>query len=146
MAADKARAEDVRAWLRKASLDLRAAEHAISAPEACLWADIAFHAQQATEKCLKAFLAWHDVPFRKTHNLEELGRECVKLDCTLQAVVTCAVPLTEYAWKFRYPGEPDEPSREEAERALRIAREAAEEVANRLPEDVRRSPREARTR
>jgi HEPN domain-containing protein len=30
-----------------------------------------FHAQRAAEKAMKAFLAWHDVPFRKTHNLED---------------------------------------------------------------------------
>ena len=36
MAPDEARTEDVRAWLQKASLDLRAAEHGMSAPEACL--------------------------------------------------------------------------------------------------------------
>jgi HEPN domain-containing protein len=65
------------------------------------------HAQQAAEKAMKAFLAWHDVPFRKTHNLEELGQQCVALDATLSTVADLAAPLTEYAWKFRYPGEPD---------------------------------------
>lgn len=119
MAPDEAQSEDVRAWLRKAFLDLRAANHAMFAAEPSLWADAVFHAQQAAEKALKAFLAWHDMPFRKTHNLEELGRECVKLDGRLQAVVERAVPLTEYAWKFRYPGEPGEPSREEALRTAR---------------------------
>jgi HEPN domain-containing protein len=71
-----------------------------------LWADIAFHAQQAAEKSLEAFLAWHDVPFRKTHNIQELGLACAALDATLSTIVDRAVPLTEYAWKFRYPGEP----------------------------------------
>lgn len=144
MAPDEARAEDVRAWLRKASLDLRAAEHEIATGEAGLQADVVFHAQQAAEKSLKAFLAWHDLPFRKTQNIEELGRECVSLDGTLQAIIKRAVPLTEYAWKFRYPGEPDEPSREEAEQALRTAREVFEAVASRLPEEVRHSAKVAR--
>ncbi len=48
-----------------------------------------------------------------------------------------AAPLTEYAWKFRYPGEREGPSREEAERALAIAREVFEEVLTRLPPDAR---------
>ncbi len=39
MAPDEARAEDVRAWLQKAALDLRAAEHETSAAEPGLWAD-----------------------------------------------------------------------------------------------------------
>ena len=44
---------------------------------------------------------------------------------------------TEYAWKFRYPGEDEEPTREEAERALAVAREAYEAICARLPEDAR---------
>jgi len=81
---------------------------------------------------MKAFLAWHDVPFRKTHNLEELGRQCVTLDTTLGAVADQAAPLTEYAWKFRYPGEADEPTCEEAEQALAAAREVYEAVRTRV--------------
>jgi len=136
MAPDEARAEDVRAWLQKAALDLRAAEHGMSAPEACLRSDVVFHAQQGAEKAFKAFLAWHDTPFRKTHNIEELGRACVSIDATLREMVDRAAPLTEYAWRFRYPGEPSEPSREEAEGALDIAREVLTVLASRLPKDV----------
>jgi len=33
---------------------------------------VGFHAQQAVEKCLKSILALHRVPFRKTHDLDEL--------------------------------------------------------------------------
>jgi HEPN domain-containing protein len=137
MAPDDARNEDVRAWLQKAALDLRAGALEMSAVDVSLRSDVVFHAQQAVEKALKAFLAWHDVPFRKTHNVEELGRACVALDPTLQAVVDRAVPLTEYAWKFRYPGEPHEPSREEAEQALTTGREVYEAVLNRLPAKAR---------
>lgn len=52
--------------------------HEISAPEEQLWADIVFHSRQAAEKAMKAFLAWHDAPFRKTHNIEELGQARVR--------------------------------------------------------------------
>jgi HEPN domain-containing protein len=121
MEPEHARLQNVCAWLSKAELDLQAAAHEISAPEERLWGDVMFHSQQAAEKAMKAFLACHDVPFRKTHNIEELGRQCVALDATLETVAGQAVPLTEYAWKFRYPGEPDEPGREEAERALAVA-------------------------
>ncbi len=136
MGHEDARVEDVRAWLGKADLDLRAAAHALSAPEAAFSADAVFHAQQAAEKALKAFLAWHDVPFRKTHNLEELGRQCGTLDATLQAFVDPAVPLTAYAWKFRYPGEAEEPTGEEAQQALEIARSVYKAILSRLPESV----------
>jgi HEPN domain-containing protein len=136
MAPDEARTEDVRAWLQKAALDLRAAEHAMSAPEVCLRSDVVFHAQQAAERAFKAFLAWHDVPFQKTHKLEELGRASVSIDATLRAIADRAAPLTEYAWRFRYPGEPSEPSREEADESLNTAREVLDLLASRLPKNV----------
>jgi len=95
-----------------------------------------FHAQQATEKAMKAFLAWRDVPFRRTHNLEELGRQCVALDAALERLAGQAAPLTEYAWKFRYPGESDEPAREEAEQALAAARNVYEAILTHVPPEA----------
>lgn len=47
------------------------------------------------------------------------------------------VPLTEYAWRFRYPGDPVEPSEDEAREALAIAGEAVEAILARLPPAVR---------
>lgn len=132
MGPEETRRRDADTWLSKAELDLRAAAHEMRAPEEGLWGDVLFHGQQAAEKSLKAFLAWHDVPFRKTHNIEELGQQCVALDPTLGLVVGQAAPLTEYAWKFRYPGEPDEPTREEAEEALATARNVYEVVLARM--------------
>jgi HEPN domain-containing protein len=96
-----------------------------------------FHAQQAAEKSMKALLAWNDVPFRKTHSLEELGQQCVAMDPTLGPVADQAVPLTEYAWKFRYPGEVDEPDRARAEEALAAARNVFECVLARVPAGAR---------
>ncbi len=86
---------------------------------------------------MKAFLVWHDVPFRKTHYLKELGDACVDLDATLKESVSRAVPLTEYAWKFRYPGEPEQPTRNEVESALAIATEVYREITGRLPKEVK---------
>ena len=72
MPPDVARIEETVEWLSKARIDLRAADHDRTA-DPPITADMVFHAQQAVEKVLKAFLCWHDVPFRKTHNLVELG-------------------------------------------------------------------------
>jgi HEPN domain-containing protein len=83
MQPEDARLQDVRAWLSKAELDLKAAAHEMAAPSERLWGDVMFHAQQAAEKAMKAFLPWHDAPFRKTHNIEELGRQCAAVDTTL---------------------------------------------------------------
>jgi len=46
------------------------------------------------------------------------------------------VPLTEYAWRFRYPGEPEAPTRDEAEEALEIARAAYRVLRDRLPAEI----------
>lgn len=132
MPRDPIRAADVSAWLAKADMDLRAATHQLTA-EPPFTGDAVFHAQQAAEKTLKAFLAWHDVPFRKTHDLAEIGRECAGIDPSLEPLLKRAAELTQYAWKFRYPGEPQEPSREEADRSIALAREVHEAIALRLP-------------
>lgn len=133
---DPACLAETRGWLARARGDLRVAEHEFPASPPLL-DDITFHGQQAAEKALKAFLTWHGRPFRKTRSLEEIGEQRLGIDPTLRALVDRAVPLTEYAWKFRYPGEPEEPSRHEAEEAFSIAREVYEAVVARLPEDAR---------
>jgi HEPN domain-containing protein len=43
---------------------------------------------------------------------------------------------TDYAWKFRYPGTPYEPSREEAATALEVAREVVGAIRNLLSGEV----------
>jgi len=108
MPLDPARIKEARSWLTKASDDLRAADHQMSAAPPLL-EDAAFHCQQTVEKCLKAFLGWHDRPFRKTHDLIELGRQCLEIDPTLADLLAEAAPLTEYASMFRYPGDERRP-------------------------------------
>ena len=136
MPPDSKRLADTRAWLAKVATDLRAATVDLNADPPIL-SDAVFHCQQAVEKALKAFLAWHDRPFRKTHNLVELGEQCAEIDSSLEPLLRRAAPLTEYASEYRYPGEPEEPTSEEVEQALSIAREVHEAVLARLPTDVR---------
>lgn len=85
---------------------------------------------------MKGFLTWHSKPFRKTHNLAEIGTLCVQIDQTLTSLLHRAVPLTDFAWKFRYPGEPKEPSRDEAEAARALARDVYTAMLDRLPAEV----------
>ena len=133
---DPARVRETRAWLSKAATDLRAARHDLRASPPLLDV-VVFHTQQAAEKALKAFLTWHDVVFRKTHNLEELGEQCLAFDPSLKEIIDRAVPLTEYAWQYRYPGDQLEPSEEEATGAVDLATEVMEAVLQRLPVEVR---------
>lgn len=136
MAHDPALVAEVRGWLSKAGKDLAAAEYETKA-DPPFAEDILFHAQQAAEKSLKGFLSWHRIPFRKTHNLVELGEACCQVDSSLEPLLERVAPLTEYAWKFRYPGDPEEATAEEAAGALATAREAFDAVEERLPAGVR---------
>jgi len=136
MEADPQRVADTLDWLAKAQHDLQAASTLLEADQPL--PDVAaFHAQQAAEKSLKAFLYWHDVPFRKTHQLDELGREAVEIDSGLQELVDSVIDLTPFAWRFRYPGEPMAPGL--AEIADAVARAAALHAAvlERLPSEAR---------
>ena len=122
-----ARAREVAAWLSRADLDLRAAkvDLGVSPP---LLADAAFHCQQAVEKALKALLTHHDHLFRKTHDIGELALACLEHEPSLEALLRQSAPLTEYAWRFRYPGEVFEPDRREVEDALEVAHRVVGEV------------------
>lgn len=121
------RAEEVDAWLVRARQDLRAA-HVGLGTEPPLSADAAFHCQQAAEKALKAFLTYHDHPFRKTHDIGELARACLEHQPSLEDLLRRAAALTEYAWRFRYPGEPFEPDVAEVRDAIGRATELVEAV------------------
>lgn len=132
---DPVRVADTRAWLVKASKDLQAAEIDLTAG-APLVEDVLFHCQQAVEKAMKALMTWHDLPFRRTHDLVELSRQCVTIDPTLESLVSRTSVLTEAAWKFRYPGEVAEPTLEEARESLALARDVVGAVLARLPAEV----------
>jgi HEPN domain-containing protein len=122
--------------MEKARLDLGAGLADLSQePPFC--GDAMFHSQQAVEKALKGFLTWHETPFRKTHDLRELFGACAGADPSLALLGRRAEGLTPYAWAFRYPGESEEPTRDEAESALALAREVVAALVTRLPEDAR---------
>ncbi|MCU0725138.1 MAG: HEPN domain-containing protein, partial [Planctomycetes bacterium] len=67
---------------------------------------------------MKAFLTWHDRAFRKTHDLVEIGEAVAELPPAIEPLLRRAAALTEYAFRFRYPGDPDEPDPGEASLAL----------------------------
>jgi HEPN domain-containing protein len=136
MAADPELLAETRARFVKAANDLRAAE-ALTAISPPLFDEAVFHCQQAAEKALKGFLTWNGRAFRMTHNLEEIGEQCLSVDSTLREVINEAVPLSEYAWKFRYPGSPYEPTSEEVLEALSIAQRVVDTVLNLVPADLR---------
>jgi len=135
MPLDPVLVSDTRLWLVKAANDLRAAEIDLGA-EPPLIEDALFHCQQAAEKALKAFLTFHNVTFRKTHNLEEIGEVCLTIDQSLKDMVDEAVPLTEYAWAFRYPGNILTVDSTEVQTALKISRKLFCMILDRLPSET----------
>jgi len=124
------RHEETRAWLDRARRDLRAATLLIAGDANT---EALFHCQQPAEKAPKAFLTFHESTFRKTHDLGDLSSDCLALDDSLQPAVSQAEGLTQYAWRFRYPGMPYEPDSAEAQDGLRRAEAVVLEVERRLP-------------
>jgi len=99
MPADPVLISETQVWLRKAAQDLRAASHSLTASPPLL-DDAVFHCQQAAEKALKGFLMWNNIPFRKTHSLEEIGEQCLDLDSTLQDFVDRGCPSLNMLGSF----------------------------------------------
>jgi len=62
----------------------------------------------------RLFLIWHERQFPLTHDLAVLLRLCVSLDPGIATGVEPALDLTQFAARFRYPGEDEIPSLEEA--------------------------------
>lgn len=129
MTPDQLRLEETRAWLYRTHRDLGAARLLISGNA---YAEALFHCQQAVEKALKAFLTFYQRPFRKTHELGDLTRDCIVIDGSLEPIVAQAEALTKYAWRFRYPDAPYEPEATEAGDALQKAETAVREIECRL--------------
>ncbi len=135
MALDPVLVAETRGWIERAAQDLRGIDVDLAASPPLI-DDALFHCQQATEKSFKAFLTFHNQPFRRTHNLEEIGEACLAIDPTLQAIVDEAVPLTEYAWLYRYPGPLPVPEQMEAQRASEIARRVYAAILARIPAET----------
>ena len=127
---------EARRWFLKARNDLHAGQ-AVLAVDPPLIEDALFHAQQASEKAMKGFLVWHERPFRRIHDLREIGGAVLAIDASVESLLKRAVSLSPFAWVFRYPIEMGEPTLEEAREALALAREVYETILARLPEEVK---------
>ena len=103
------RSDEAAAWLQFAADDLGTARALLGVTPSRVRQSL-FHAQQAAEKSLKAFLIWHEQPFPLTHDLAVLLRLCVSIDSGIATGVEPALDLTQFAARFRYPGEDELPS------------------------------------
>jgi len=82
-------ARETKEWLAKALDDLGCARVLAGASHE---AGALYHCRQSAEKSFKAFLTWHNQPFRKTHNLKELGDACTALDPSLETTTASLTP------------------------------------------------------
>jgi HEPN domain-containing protein len=113
MTPEESRHDEAVRWRPQARKDLNAARLLASAePSRSI-----FHSQQAA----KAFLTFHDVTFRKTHDVNELGGQRTVLNPFLAPLFKDASDLTDYAVVFRYLDAPREPDESEAMAALETA-------------------------
>lgn len=126
----------MRLWSRRRESGLGNARDDLDACTALITAGLPaealFHAQQCAEKAMKALLTWHQIAFKKTHDLDELKQVCLPLAPNAAPHLAGIERLSQYAWRFRYPGAPYSPERMEAEEARQAARKLLDAVANRL--------------
>jgi len=122
-------AQLARQWMVKAKADLKAAE-SLAGLEDELWSIVAFHCQQAAEKLIKGALTREQIEFGKSHDIAELLDRLVPVKPDLAADLRPAAALTVYGVQVRYPGDAPEVDREEAERALELARMVAEKLGD----------------
>ncbi len=122
--------EPVDEWLAKAEEDYRLALVAMRQRKYPVYNGVCFHAQQCAEKYLKAFLVRHKVAFRKTHELDELNRLCMRIDDTFGLIREWTPVLTPYAIDVRYPGEAA--SLEDAREAVNVMKQIRRFVRARL--------------
>jgi HEPN domain-containing protein len=78
-------------WLEQAAKDRHSAK-ALAEVEP---SRSVFHSQQAAEKAIKGFLTFHQIAFRKTHNLTDLGSQCAGTDPTLEPILKGVEGLTD---------------------------------------------------
>lgn len=124
-----------RQWVEKAEHDLKTAEHTLTLKENCPYDTVCFHAQQCAEKYLKALLTLRGIAVQKTHDLTELLPRA-PTDTRLEAFAGEVAELNPYAIETRYPGDWEPQTREDAERAVALARRLREAIRERLPKEV----------
>jgi len=118
--------KEAEAWLKISAEDLQSA--AVLSDQK-LFRPACYHAQQSVEKCLKALIVDRDIDIPRTHNILDLINAAKKLGYSVTMTDEDAVFLSSI-YRARYPSDAGllplgEPIAQDAERALKIAREIA---------------------
>ncbi len=126
----------VRGWLKKAEEDFHVAQELMER-DRISYNPVGFHAQQAVEKCLKGLLTRHQIPFPKTHEIEELLVLAEKATPGIQAELRGAEILSPFGVEIRYPDEHPDLNREQGAEAVRLAVKVRTAVMQRLDDYLR---------
>jgi HEPN domain-containing protein len=88
-------------FLKKAEDDERLV-HLIGNASGATDEQVGFHAQQAVEKAIKSVLARQGIPFRRTHDIEELIELIDRAAIPFPPDLRASVALTPFAVQYRY--------------------------------------------
>lgn len=112
-------------WIEKAEEYYNCAKWLQKAPTS-VYNSICFHVQQCIEKYLKAWLQEGNIPFTKTHDLEEL----LNLIIPTQPLWNTWQPdfkiISSYAVETRYPG--DSASAKDTEHAIQVCEDVRQKI------------------
>lgn len=96
------KAEYIKNWLFRGNEDISVVEELFQSNPDKFSSSICFHAQQAVEKFLKAYLIFKNIDFPRTHDLDFLLSECLKIEKTGFIDIELK-SLTDYGVSIRYP-------------------------------------------
>ena len=126
----------VRQWVEKAEHDLKNAEYTLTMDtEECPYDTICFHAQQCADKYLKALLTFQGIDFPKSHDLTELVA-LIPQSFRIEFPKGELEELNPYAIETRYPGDWESYEREDAVRAIEVAKKVRQAIHRHLPPQV----------
>ncbi len=116
-------------WIEKAEEDYNAAKWLQQSPNP-LYNSICFHIQQCIEKYLKAWLQEANIPFTRTHDLDELLNLILPTLPIWQSWGPDFKIISTYAVESRYPG--DVATFDDTQHALRICEEVRQAIRTEL--------------
>lgn len=117
-------------WLTKAHNDMLSAKRSIEIEPLLLdWA--VFHCQQAVEKSMKSYLALNNAHIEKTHDLEFVKEETLKIDDTFKNFEFGG--LDKFAVNGRYPDDSIDPEKSEVEEFLKLAETIYSTAIGKIP-------------
>ncbi|MBL7108280.1 MAG: HEPN domain-containing protein [Candidatus Cloacimonetes bacterium] len=118
-------------WIHKAENDFLDAENNLKSQK--IPTDtVCFHCQQVAEKYMKAYLISKNKSFPKIHNLIRLMELCRGIDSVFSKLKNELIILNDYAVEIRYPDDWYEPTVEEANEALELAKKIKDFISTKI--------------